>query len=126
GRSIALDLGFHGARLESARMHPFFIDTVGRVTPMADGTERRNFLGGLAKASARLQNTAFLQRLERQRMAEAAIELVSALEQAARSPELLRERVDALALPRQRSLLQFIDQEFPEAEIARVLGGLAL
>lgn len=126
GRSFALELGFCSTDIVSARMHPFFVDTEGRVTTMRDGAERKRFLNGLATASARLQDTGFLRRLERQRMAEEAVALIGALEQAARSADALRERIDTLALPRQRALLEFVDKDFPEWNVGRTLGGLAL
>ncbi len=124
-RSFALELGFLGSELVQARLHPFSIDPEGKA--MLDApSDQRSFLRGISTVSARLNNTEFLRRMERNRLTAEAAAIVDAICDAAhRSESALQERLNTLSLPRQQSLLEFMDTELELMVIAAELRKLA-
>jgi hypothetical protein len=70
--------------------------------------------------SARLREDAFLDRCERTRLAYETVRLVAALQEAERDGTL-EERVAQLELPRQQSLIEFLERHPNTVSLARGL-----
>jgi poly-gamma-glutamate synthesis protein (capsule biosynthesis protein) len=107
-RSFLLDVTLAENGVCGYRLHAFSIGADGRLRLLSGGP-RRDLLAGLARASQRLGDERFLERLERCRMVFEALLLLRSLRRAAeRGPQALLERARGLGLVRQRRLIDWL------------------
>ena len=120
-RSIALEMGLIKDGIVTLRLHPLRLREDGSPGLLA-GDPKNALLAGLAQMSARLRENAFLDRCERTRLAYETTQLVTALQEAAaQGDETLEERVAQLELPRQQSLIEFLETHSKTVPLARAL-----
>jgi capsule synthesis protein PGA_cap len=104
-RSCLLEVGLAKDGIRSVRVHPFVIRKDGTIRPL-NGTPRRRLLAGLARMTRRLNNDAFLMRLDRCRILFETLRLIEALKDAAaKTDNALHERALTLTVLRQRQLI---------------------
>jgi poly-gamma-glutamate synthesis protein (capsule biosynthesis protein) len=107
-RSFMLEAAFAEHAVRSLRLHPFGIASDGRIRALAPA-ERHDVLAGVGRLSARLQDAAFLKRIERCRLVYEAHGLLQSLERAAHAgASVLQERLMSLRILRQRQLLEYL------------------
>jgi poly-gamma-glutamate capsule biosynthesis protein CapA/YwtB (metallophosphatase superfamily) len=121
-RSIALELGLARDGIATLRLHPLRLQRDGSPV-LLEGKDKGALLAGVAQMSARLREDAFLDRCERARLTYETAGLIAALEEAAaREDETsLEERVAQLELPRQQSLIEFLERHPKTVSLARGL-----
>ena len=107
-RAIALEMGLVQNGIATMRLHPLRLKRDGSPVLLA-GDDKRALLAGVSQMSARLRDEAFLDRCARARLVYETVRLVAVLQEAAiQGGEALEERVAALELPRQQSLIEFL------------------
>jgi capsule synthesis protein PGA_cap len=121
--SIAIEMGLVREGIASLRLHALRLQEDGSPV-LLTGDDRNALLAGIAQMSARLRDDAFLERCERARLAYETARLIAAL-QGTRSDEILDERVAQLELPRQRSLIEFLESHPETVALAHGLRAIA-
>lgn len=120
-RSIALELGLVQNGIATVQLHPLRLKRDGSPVPLAGG-DKSALLAGVAQMSARLRDPSFLDRCERARLVYEAVRQIGVLQEAAiQDGEALEERVAALELPRQQSLIEFLAAQPQSAPLADAL-----
>jgi Bacterial capsule synthesis protein PGA_cap len=124
-RVCALEVEFAARAVCALRVHCCALEPDGRQRSL-DAAAQRGMRAGLARMSARLHDGAFLERLERCRLAFEGVALVDVLMDAgARDAVALQERALMLCLPRQRELIASLAQSFGQERLADALRALA-
>lgn len=118
-RSIALEMGLVREGIANLRLHALRLQEDGSPV-LLTGDGKNTLLAGIAQMSARLREDAFLDRCERTRLAYETVRLVAALQKAERDGTL-EERVAQLELPRQQSLIEFLERHPNTVSLARGL-----
>ena len=120
-RSIALELGLVQDGIATLRLHPLQLQPDGSPI-LLTGADKSALLAGIAQISARLCEDEFLRRCERARLVFETVRLMAALQEAAiGGPGMVDERAAQLELPRQQSLIGFLETYPETVSLARGL-----
>jgi poly-gamma-glutamate synthesis protein (capsule biosynthesis protein) len=115
-RSCLLEVALARDGIRSIRLHSFVIRADGTIGPLT-GVPRRRLLAGLARMTCRLDDEAFLMRLDRCRFLFEAVRVIEALKDGAAKPDsTLQERALTLTVLRQQQLI---------GELTAIHGGAA-
>jgi Bacterial capsule synthesis protein PGA_cap len=123
-RSIALEMGLVQNGIATIRLHPLRLRRDGSPVLLA-GDARHALLTGVTQMSARLRDETFLDHCERTRLVYETVRLITVLQEATiQGGEALEERVAALELPRQQSLIEFLAAHPRTLSLAAAFGAI--
>lgn len=124
-RSFMLEAEVAEHAVRRLRLHPFGVAADGRIEQLLRA-EQREVLAGIGRMSDRLNDSEFLERIERCRLIYETHALLEVLQQSAGTgANRLAEHLLSLRMPRQRQLLAYISGLPQFAEIATGLTDLA-